>query len=613
MRRMLALLAAVGLVASLGPASVVAAPTTQPNSFHGDLNMLDQGDSHVVGHIVVDLHDTTRALGGPGSLTVTWAPGGPIRTSRAQIATVWFGQQPDVPMWGPVRWAGANGTLCDTGTGGTSCAPFAVIFYETVDPAFTNYVGWSVPGSSECCGGAWYQVGKGAFALSYLGPAGKVSVALAGSSGILSASGSRTFSATVRGATDQSVYWSVKEPDGGSVTQGGVYTAPETPGTYTVTATSQADVRASTSIRVPVVIPVGHIPGYDVGVDYHAYGADFASTGFLNQYQDPAVRQIFRAQLQGMADRGATVISTRIWLVNGDERTTGADETWEATFPISDQQKRNLRAYAQDVAAVRGAGGNRLRLDLCLLWLWDADYTTGSPATGLGQSGLSATEFTRRVAVTTDKVLAAVAGVKRPDGKLVVDTIYLDGEVMVGAKANQEWFLTTHYPRFVKAVSKAGFRPSLYFNASDTAEHYLTDGYEDADYPILDGHRSMFWVYRSLRFMADQGLPLPQRVDFSWYVPAEPGAPSSTLLARALDDADATLPSLGLPKSYGIAETRYYPDATERRELGQAIAAEAAQNPRLQRVCFWTTPDSGGLGVHAGYPFAIEDFYPPAN
>jgi hypothetical protein len=254
MRRMLALLAAVGLVASLGPvASVVAAPTTQPNSFHGDLNMLDQGDSHVVGHIVVDLHDTTRALRGPGSLTVTWAPGGPIRTSRAQIATVWFGQQPDVPMWGPVRWAGANGTLCDTGTGGSSCAPFAVIFYETVDPAFTNYIGWSVPGSSECCGGAWYQVGKGAFALNYLGPAGGVSVAVTGASGPMQPETSRAVAATVRGAADQSVYWSVKEADGGSITQGGVYTAPALPGTYTVTATSLADVRASASVRVPVI------------------------------------------------------------------------------------------------------------------------------------------------------------------------------------------------------------------------------------------------------------------------------------------------------------------------------------------------------------------------
>jgi len=101
-------------------------------------------------------------------------------------------------------------------------------------------------------------------------------------------------------------------------------------------------------------------------------------------------------------------------------------------------------------------------------------------------------------------------------------------------------------------------------------------------------------------------------VDFSWYVPATDDASSATLLARVLDDADATLPSLGLPKSYGIAETYYYVDATSRREIGQAIAAQAAANPRLQRVTFWT-PGWGPTGSYLGYPFAIEDFYPPAN
>lgn len=437
-------------------------------------------------------------------------------------------------------------------------------------------------------------------------------VTVSGPSGILNTGGTGTFTATVRGSSNTAVSWSVVEPGGGSITQDGVYTAPETPGTYTVKATSQADATASGTARVPVVIPVGHIPGYDVGVDYHSYGVDFHSTAFITQYQKPAVRQTVRTQLQGMADRGATVISTRIWLVT-EPGTTNFGDTWRATFPLSDQEKANLRAYAQDVAAVVGAGGNRLRLDLCLLWLGAADYTRGTLASGLGWTPLAPKEFTRRVEVTTDKVLAAVAGVKRPDGVLVVDTIYLDGEVMIGAKANQEWFLKTHYPRFVARVAAAGLRPSVYFNASDTAENYLRAGYVDADYPILNNRRSMFWVYRSLRFMADHGLALPQRVDFSWYVPTATDAPSSALLSRVLDDADATLPSLGLPKTYGIAETFYYLDATQRRELGQAIAAEAAQNSRLQRVCFWTTPDGGGPGVNVAYPFAIEDFYPPAD
>jgi len=64
--------------------------------------------------------------------------------------------------------------------------------------------------------------------------------------------GTSTFSATVSGATDQGVIWSVVEPDGGSITQEGVYTAPQTAGTYHVRATSLADSSKSGTITVTV-------------------------------------------------------------------------------------------------------------------------------------------------------------------------------------------------------------------------------------------------------------------------------------------------------------------------------------------------------------------------
>jgi hypothetical protein len=117
-----------------------------------------------------------------------------------------------------------------------------------------------------------------------------------------------------------------------------------------------------------VVIPVVHIPGYDVGVDYHAYGANFDQTAFVTIYNQPQVRQAVQNQLQGMADRGATFVHTSIWPVT-TPGTTNFGETWRATFPVTDQEAANLRAYAQDVAAVQGVGGNRLRLDIALLWL----------------------------------------------------------------------------------------------------------------------------------------------------------------------------------------------------------------------------------------------------
>ena len=348
---------------------------------------------------------------------------------------------------------------------------------------------------------------------------------------------------------------------------------------------------------------------YAVGADYHAYGADFQHTAFVTIYDQPGVRQIVQTQLQGMADRGATTISTRIWLVT-EPGTTDFGETWRATFPLTIREQGNLRTFAEDVAAVQGSAGNRLRLDIGLFWLGAADYTMGSPGTGLGYLSLSAREFTARLQTTTDRVLAAVSGVRRPDGLPVANVIYLNGEVMTGYKANEEWFLTTHYPRFLQVVSQAGFMPAVYFIVADSQEHVLQDSYVDAEYPILNGHRSMFFVYRSMRFMVDHGLPLPPRIDFSYYVPST-GAPYTELLTRVLDDADATLPSLGAPRSYAAAETFYFTDPAQRREHGQAFAAEAMAGTRLRSVTFWTTPNGGGDGVNVAYPFALEDYLPP--
>ena len=441
--------------------------------------------------------------------------------------------------------------------------------------------------------------------------AAKVTVSVSGLSAPMNTGASHTFTASVNNSSNQGVTWSVIEANGGSITQSGIYTAPATPGTYTVKAAAQADSSASGTAPVPVVIPEGHIAGYDVGVDYHATGADFVHTAFITIYDQSGVRQSVLSQLQGMADRGATIISTRIWLVT-EPGTTNFGETWRATFPLSDQEQANLHAYAQDVAAIKGSGGNQLRLDLCLLWLGAADYTMGTPSTGLGFTPVTADVFTARLQTTTDKVLAAVTGVNRPDGVPVVDIIYLNGEVMIGAKANEDWFMTTHYPRFLSVVKQAGFTPAIYFIVADTQDAVLQNDYVDAQYPILNNHRSMFWVYRTMKFMSDQGLPVPARIDFSYYVPST-GATYPQLLSRVLDDADATLPSLGAQQSYAAAETFYYQDPTQLLQFGQAFASEAATSTRLKSVTFWTTPDGGGAGINNAYPFAFEDYLPPPS
>lgn len=61
------------------------------------------------------------------------------------------------------------------------------------------------------------------------------------------------FSATVAGSANTAVTWSVLEgAAGGTVSIAGVYTAPSTPGTYHVVATSQADATQSASAAITV-------------------------------------------------------------------------------------------------------------------------------------------------------------------------------------------------------------------------------------------------------------------------------------------------------------------------------------------------------------------------
>ena len=350
---------------------------------------------------------------------------------------------------------------------------------------------------------------------------------------------------------------------------------------------------------------------YEVGVDYHAFGADFVDTLFLTRYHKENVRPTVLAQLQGIADRGANFVTLDIWF--GTDPGTAPPSYWLATFPMSEQEQTNLHQYTEDVASIQShVDGHRLRLNIALFWLGSAFYRTGNITSGFGPDHLNATEFTRRTEQTTNSVLAAIANVTRPDGVLIVETVYLDYEVMIGAKPNQDWFLATHYPRFLSTVAAAGFTPSMYFLIDAREEIILQADYIDPEFPALNGHRSMFWVYRSLNFLKEQQLPFPKRIDFSCYITRNTSS-YSNLTKHVLDDADASLSVLGAPKIYGVAETYYFANDTQRKEYGQAFAHEAMANPRLNHLRFWTTPDAGGKGVHIGYPFAIEDYLPPSS
>src|SRR5207248_1110404 len=83
-------------------------------------------------------------------------------------------------------------------------------------------------------------------------PPATVAVAISPTSASLQAGGTQQFTATVTGTTNTAVTWSAT---GGTISSSGLYTAPSTAGTYTVTATSVADSTKSASARVTVTAP----------------------------------------------------------------------------------------------------------------------------------------------------------------------------------------------------------------------------------------------------------------------------------------------------------------------------------------------------------------------
>jgi hypothetical protein len=81
-----------------------------------------------------------------------------------------------------------------------------------------------------------------------------VSLSVLPTSDTLGPNGSRAFTASVSGTINTGVNWSVEEgAAGGSITSGGIYTAPTTIGVFHALAVSAADARASAAATVTVV------------------------------------------------------------------------------------------------------------------------------------------------------------------------------------------------------------------------------------------------------------------------------------------------------------------------------------------------------------------------
>jgi hypothetical protein len=73
--------------------------------------------------------------------------------------------------------------------------------------------------------------------------------------------GTVQLSADVTGTSDTGVTWSVVSEGGGTITSTGLYTAPTTPGTYTIEATSVADTTKSATTTITVLPSTGTVIG----------------------------------------------------------------------------------------------------------------------------------------------------------------------------------------------------------------------------------------------------------------------------------------------------------------------------------------------------------------
>ncbi len=86
-----------------------------------------------------------------------------------------------------------------------------------------------------------------------------IAVSISPGSASLIGGGTQQFSANVTGTSNSAVTWS---STGGAVTTNGLYTAPATAGTYSVTATSVADASKSASAAITVTDPSPGMPAF---------------------------------------------------------------------------------------------------------------------------------------------------------------------------------------------------------------------------------------------------------------------------------------------------------------------------------------------------------------
>ncbi len=243
-------------------------------------------------------------------------------------------------------------------------------------------------------------------------------VVVSPASAFVFAGGTRTFTALVAGISSPTVEWSVLEAGGGSITPAGVYTAPATPGTYTVQGTTTAPTgelavgRATVKVvqaPTPASISAGGDSSFDVRGDGSAWAWGTNNGGELGTGGGIGLPYPVPARVQAIP-AGVLTVDAAAWYGMAIDRL-GSLWAWGWGPAIGQAADNNptpieygrLGSASQTVVAISAGyhGGLALRSDgLVFGFGQDAFGQLGAPA---GHSGL------RQVAGLSG-VLAVAAG-----------------------------------------------------------------------------------------------------------------------------------------------------------------------------------------------------------
>jgi uncharacterized protein YjdB len=193
------------------------------------------GTYHVV---AISLGDPSRS----SSAVIT------VQALNTPVAVSLSPASPRLPVAGTLRF-----TATVTGTANTAVSWSVTEAGGGTLDATGLYTAPTTPGTYHVVATSVADPGKKATAPVTVEPElAPVSVSITPASAEVYTEATQAFTAAVTGAADTAVSWRVREANGGSIDAAGRYTAPSTPGTFHVVATSVADPSQSATATVRV-------------------------------------------------------------------------------------------------------------------------------------------------------------------------------------------------------------------------------------------------------------------------------------------------------------------------------------------------------------------------